>query len=64
MFTVCILLFGRGTAPTETRCVMGDKAFLTRAQVTCEAAKKDPIGTCDAFHTSDGNRWFFVHQSL
>lgn len=69
MITVCIMLFslsasGSQASLRETRCGAADAAFLKRAQVTCDAAKKDPVGSCDAFHTSDGSRWLFVHQVL
>lgn len=64
MITVCIMLFSLHSGRPETRCSAADAAFLKRAQVTCEAAKHDPIGTCEAFNTSDGSRWLFVHQGL
>jgi len=63
--TICILLLSMNkAAPYEVRCTTGDKKALEYAQATCAAANRDPLGTCDAFVTSDGTRWFFVHQGV
>lgn len=65
MITVCIMLWSLSSpAPREVRCAQATQEFLHRAQVTCDAAKKDPTGTCEAFHTSDGSVWLFVHRGL
>jgi len=65
MFTVCIMLLSLSSPlPRETRCVAADAAFLHRAQVTCSAAQKDPLATCEALRTSDGSMYLFVHRSL
>ena len=65
MITVCIVLLSlQSSVPRETRCTAADAAFLARAKVTCDAAAKDPLASCEALHTSDGLTYLFIHRSL
>lgn len=59
-----MLLSVNRVAPYEVRCVKGDQKAVDYAKATCVAANRDPLGTCDAFVTSDGNHWYFVHQGV
>jgi len=65
MTFVCIILWGLSSPkPSEARCNLANAEFLRRAQVTCAAAQRDPVASCEAVHSSDGQVWVFTHRGL
>jgi hypothetical protein len=64
MFTVCLLAAALHSQAISSKCYAADAASLQKTRDACDASQKDPMATCEAFHTSDGLTWLFVRKTL